>query len=81
MTNDEILQVAHAQHAIDCCCAPEDFLAAQNVVRPYRPAEGMRTYLKLPLVCYLVSYGSNVVVCCADELVDDVTAWLATHQP
>ena len=80
MTNADILQIALDQHAVDCCCAPEDFLAAHHVVRTYHPAEGMRAYLKLPLVCYLVSYGSNVVACCAEELADGIGAWLAADR-
>ncbi len=81
MTNDDILRIALDQHALECCCEPQDFLAAHHVVHPYRAAEGARVYLKQPLVCYLVSYGSNVVACCAEELVEDVTAWLGKERP
>ena len=81
MTDAEILEIALAQHAVDCCCEPGDFFAESNVVRAARPVEGVRAYLKLPLVCYLASYGTNVVACCADELVEPVAAWLGGDRP
>lgn len=81
MTNAEILEIALAQHAIDCCCRPEDFLAAKPVVKVSRANPNARAYLKLSQVCNLVSYGNNVVACCAEELVGEVTAWLARDRP
>ena len=81
MTNAEILEIALAQHAVDCCCEPDDFLTSENVVRVSRAAEGARAYLKLPQVCNLVSYGSNVVACCAEELVGVVGEWLSRNRP
>jgi len=81
MTNKEILDIALAQHAIDCCCKPEDFLAKEHVVCEAHPAEGARAYLKQPIICYLVSYGSNVVASCVKELIPAVTEWLAKNRP
>ena len=81
MTNADILDIALAQHAVDCCCAPEDFLASHHVVRASHEAPGARAYLKLPQICNLVSYGSNVVACCAEKLVDPVTTWLTQDRP
>ena len=81
MTNADILEIALAQHAVDCCCSPQDFLAPTHVVRVSHAAEGARAYLKLPQVCNLVSYGSNVVACCAEELVPQITSWLAQDKP
>jgi GNAT superfamily N-acetyltransferase len=61
MTNQDILRIALEQQAIDNSCSPEDFLKDENVVVISRPHEKARRYLKLPLFCDLVSYGSNVV--------------------
>ena len=81
MTNNDILDIALSQHAVDCCCTPADFLAPHHVVRVSHEAPGARAYLKLPQLCNLVSYGSNVVACCAEELVEPVTAWLVQDRP
>ena len=81
MTNADILDIALAQHAVDCCCTPQAFLASQHVVCVSHEAPGARAYLKLPQICNLVSYGSNVVACCAEELVEPITAWLAQDRP
>ena len=76
MTNTEILEVALAQSAINCCCRPEDFLATKHVVRVTEPREGLPAYFEGPQICDLVSYGSNVVACCTEELAEPVRAWL-----
>ena len=73
MTNREVLDIALAQSAINCCCDPEDFLATKNVIRTVREQVGLPAYYKLPRVCDLVSYGSNVVICCA-ECLENVAA-------
>ena len=78
MTNAEVLDIALAQSAINCCCAPEDFLATKHVVHATHEREGLPAYHKLPQVCDLVSYGSNVVACCAKELVEPVSAWIGS---
>lgn len=61
MTNEQIRQLALAQSAIDCNCAPGDFMAAQNRVLPSRAHPAARRYLALPLPCDLVYYGSAVI--------------------
>lgn len=78
MTNAEVLKVALAQSAINCCCEPEDFFANEHVVRAQREREGLPAYLDLPRVCDLVSYGSNVVVCCDEALMEPVASWLGS---
>ena len=42
MTNQEILQCALKQSAIDLHCAPEDFLAAENKIVVSEKNEGAR---------------------------------------
>lgn len=78
MTNTDILKTALAQSAINCCCEPEDFFATESLVRVSRPREGLPAYHEPPQVCDLVSYGSNVVACCVEELAEPVSAWLGT---
>lgn len=76
MTNAEIWEIARAQSATDCGCAPEDFYATSNVVCTSRETPGARAYLKLPHVCDLVSYGSNIVASCAEGLEGVVRSYL-----
>lgn len=76
MTNQEILSIALAQSAVDCGCAPDDFLASKNMVCVSQATEGARAYLKLPHVCDLVSYGNNVVASCTEGLQEDVAHYL-----
>ena len=61
MTNEEILIAAMRQSAIDLGCRAEDFTRAEHVIVPSRVSPDARRYLKLPFLCGLVSYGSNVV--------------------
>ena len=51
MTNQEILQIALEQSAIDCNCKTEDFLATENKVVMSRKHEKARAYLPLPFYC------------------------------
>ena len=80
MTNQEILQCALKQSAIDLHCAPEDFLAAENKIVVPEKNEGARRYLTLPFSCQLVSYGNNVVAS-IDEKLQDVTAEYINKYP
>ena len=68
MTNKEVWQIALRQSAIDCNCDPEDFRKEENVVTLSRPHPKARKYLPLPFACDLVSYGSNIVAQCSEEL-------------
>lgn len=68
MTNQEILQIALQQSAIDCNCRPEDFLSRENKVVISQKNEHARAYLPLPLAFELVSYGNNIVAQVSPEL-------------
>ena len=61
MTNQEILNVALQQSAVDLNCEAGDFLREENKIVYSAAREGARAYLKLPFECQLVSYGNNVV--------------------
>ena len=67
MTNQEILQIAMIQSAVDLCAEAADFERSENVVVTSRESEGARQYLKLPFSCQLVSYGGNVVASVSPE--------------
>jgi len=68
MTNEDIWAIALQQSAYDCNCLPEDFLKAENVVKISQKHPLARKYLKLPLSCDLVSYGSNIVAQAREEI-------------
>ena len=68
LTNQEIWKIALQQSAYDSGCLPEDFLAEQNVVTISQKHPLARKYLKLPLSCDLVSYGTNIVAQASEEI-------------
>lgn len=81
MTNQDILRIALAQSAIDCNCEPENFLREESLVTISRPHPSARKYLPLPFACDLVSYGSNIVAQCSEELADAVEAYIRKYPP
>ena len=68
LTNQDIWRIALQQSAYDCNCEPEDFLKSENVVALSKKPPLARSYLKLPLSCDLVSYGSNIVAQASREI-------------
>ena len=68
LTNQEIWTIALQQSAYDSGCLPEDFLKAENVVTISQKHPLARKYLKLPLSCDLVSYGTNIVAQASEEI-------------
>lgn len=60
-TNQDILQVAMEQSAIDAACRPEDFKSSENRVVESIFDPRARRYLTLPFDCHLISYGNNIV--------------------
>ena len=79
MTNQEILQRALQQSAIDSHCEPEDFLRTENIIVVSEKNENARRYLTLPFACNLVSYGSNVVASVQEELRDTVRRYIEKY--
>ena len=67
MTNQELLNIAMEQSAVDLCAEAADFKKSENVVVTSRESDGARRYLKLPFSCQLVSYGNNVVASVSPE--------------
>ena len=68
LTNQDIWKIALQQSAYDSDCLPEDFLKAENVVTISQKHPQARKYLKLPLSCDLVSYGTNIVAQASEEI-------------
>ncbi len=79
MTNEEILQIAMAQSAIDLSCHPADFKKTTPVISVSQPHPKARKYLTLPQVCDLCSYGNNVVAAVAPELENEIAGYLARY--
>ena len=61
MNNDQILQTAMLQSAIDANCFAGDFLKTENIIVYSEKNPDARKYLELPLACNLISYGNNIV--------------------
>lgn len=81
MTNQEILQIALEQSAIDCNCGAEDFLAEGNKVVLSRKHEKARAYLPLPFECDLVSYGNNIVAQVSPRMKEAVEWYIGKYEP
>ena len=80
MTNQEILQIALQQSAMDCNCKPEDFLSGQNKIVLSQKHERARAYLPLPFECDLVSYGNNIVAQVSERMCETVD-WYINKYP
>lgn len=76
MTNQQILEIAMQQSAVDSNCDWQDFMGEQNKVVISKENKNARRYLKLPFLCDLASYGSNIVASVSEELLEIVTAYI-----
>ncbi len=76
MTNRDILRIAMEQSAYDSSCLPEDFLKTENVVNISATHPLARKYLKQPLSCDLVSYGTNIVAQASEEIAPIVRQYI-----
>ena len=79
MTNKEIWRIALRQSAIDCNCEPEDFLKNESMVTVSRAYPDARKYLPLPFACDLVSYGSNIVAQCRENMAPAVEKFIKSY--
>ena len=76
MTDKDILRIAMEQSAVDIGADAGDFLLNENVVVPYDPGEGVKSYYNKPISCNFISYGNNIVVGAADEIRDIVKDYI-----
>lgn len=81
MTNEEILDVALKQSAVDCNCNPDDFLKSDNVIVISKKNDKARRYLEfaLPFDCDFVSYGNNIVASVSNEFKDVVSKYIEKY--
>lgn len=79
MTNQEMLDAALRQSAIDLHCDPADFLAPQNKMVLSAPDPRARQYLELPFDCQLVSYGNNIVASVRADIASVVAAYIEQY--
>lgn len=75
-TNQDILQIAMRQSALDINCDPTDFLASENIVVRSAIRTMARKYYKEPVACNLVSYGNNIVASVKEEYRSLVTEYM-----
>ena len=80
MTNQEILNAAMRQSAVDSNCDPGDFRMNTNRVVVSAKTENARRYLTLPFECDLVSYGNNIVASVREDLVGMVESYINKYQ-
>lgn len=80
MTNEEILNIAMTQSAIDSSCDIEDFRSNENKVIISQKNPNARKYLELPFSCDLTSYGNNIVASVSEELVDIVKEYIKKYE-
>lgn len=77
MTNQEILQIAIKQSAMDIGCQAEDFCRGENEVVIYQKRAGARNNLGSPShFCSLISYGNNTVASVDERIADAVANYI-----
>ncbi len=80
LTQEEILNTAMAQSAIDIGCRPGDFLKSEPVIVDAVIGDGARVYYKEPISCNFVSYGNNVVASVKPELRELVSEYVRKNE-
>lgn len=76
MNNQDILRIAMQQSAYDCNCNVKDFIKKENIVNESVPNAKARRYLELPLICDMVSYGTNIVACGHADLLPELRRFI-----
>ncbi len=76
ISNQEILNIALRQSALDINCTPEDFLRTENITVRSEVGPLARKYYREPIACNLVSYGNNVVASVREEYREIVTEYI-----
>lgn len=80
MTNQQILEVAMRQSAIDSNCSPLDFTKHENIVVISQDHASARKYLTLPFFCDLVSYGNNIVASVNSAISELVRSYINRYE-
>ena len=79
MTNEQIVNIALEQSAVDMGCSPEDFFRKENVVTLSRTHPKARRYLTYPFSCDMVTYGGNIVAQTSKELSEAVKRYIDSY--
>lgn len=79
-TNQDILQIAMKQSALDINCNPADFFASENIVVKSEVGLLAKKYYKEPIACNFVSYGSNLVASAKDEYREIVEEYIGKFE-
>ncbi len=81
MTNQEMLQVAMQQSALDIGCNAVDFLTCINKVVPlYIGENAKKYYCSNSIACNFVSFGNNVVVATKNEVRDTIQEYVNKYE-
>ncbi len=80
LTNEEIQKIAREQSAKDIGCHADDFLKPYAVITDFHLGEGARAYLKEPISCNFVSYGTNVVAASIPEIKAVVKEYVGRYE-
>ncbi len=80
MTREAIWEAALKQSAIDCSCRETDFTLNRNIVTEAVPSDQARVYLDQPVLCHMVSYGTNVVATCRADLIPAIERYLSVEE-
>lgn len=81
MTNQELLDIALKQSAIDLSCSPEDFFCGKPKLVRSKPHPQARKYLKLPFDANLVFYGGNIVASVSEQAEPLVASYIQKYEP
>lgn len=79
MNNEEILNIAMEQSAIDIGCTIIDFKKKSNIVVPFHLGETAKRYYSEPIGCNFISYGNNVVAASSDTLFQVVKKYIECY--
>ncbi len=80
MIAKETLRIAMEQSAQENNCKAEDFLKSQNIITPFHLGEKARKYYREPITANFVSYGNNVVVSAAEDVMETVTEYVGRYE-
>lgn len=80
MTSKQVLEIAMKQSAVDSNCYWRDFTEKQNKVVISEENKNARKYLKLPFICDLTSYGTNIVASVSKGLEKTVSSYINKYK-
>jgi GNAT superfamily N-acetyltransferase len=76
LNNNQILETALKQSALEANCRPDDFLSKENKVVFSASNPKARIYLTLPFYFNLISYGNNIVASVNGEIAETVKEYI-----